>query len=455
MRLFFSGIGGSGVSAMASFMAGRGHDVSGSDRAFDLGPGHPIAALLRKQGIRLFPQDGSGIDGALDLVVASTAVESGTPEVVKAKTMGVPLKTRPDYLAGLSSQFDTIAITGTSGKSTASGLTAFLMLKLGLKPNFLGGGRVKAFKDAQRGNPGNCLAGDSRWLVMEACESDGTIVNYSPRLLAVLNLELDHKGIEETALMFKKIAQNTSGATIINADDPNLQGLVTAGDGIFTFGASPGKKTDFWADDLRLHPFGSEFTVRGVRFQLSLPGIYNVYNALAAIGLLSILGCKPEEIATFLPGFTGLERRFDIHLNEGGRLVIDDYAHNPHKISSLMKALRMVKEQKRACYIFQPHGFGPVRMMKNEYIEAFARNLRKDDLLVLLPIFYQGGTVSMDVSSDELAAEIKKRGKNALAVSDRAIALRHVAGRDTVAVMGARDETLQLLAARAARLLAS
>ncbi|MDA8388439.1 MAG: Mur ligase family protein [Nitrospiraceae bacterium] len=458
MRIFFSGIGGSGVSAIASFMADRGHDVSGSDRAFDLLPGHPVAALLEKKGIRIFPQDGSGITGALDLVVASTAVEAGTPEVIRAKTLGVPLQTRPEYLAGLCREFDTIAVTGTSGKSTASGLTAFLMRELGLRPNFLGGGRVTAFRSGREKNPGNCLAGDSRWLVMEACESDGSIVNYSPRMLAILNLELDHKGIEETALMFRKIAQNTSGLTVVNADDPNLRRLLTdkGGRNVVTFGTgSPGcapGRADLRADDLRLHPFGSEFMVRGVRFKLGLPGLYNVYNALAAIGLLSGLGEPLEKIASALPGFTGIERRFDIHLNAGGKLVIDDYAHNPHKISSLMKAVRVIKD--RVCYVFQPHGFGPVRMMKNEYIGTFARELRKDDLLILLPIFYQGGTVSMDVSSDELADGIKKEGKPALAVPDRSMALERAArGWDCVVVMGARDETLSLLAAQAARLL--
>ncbi len=453
MRIFFSGIGGSGVSAIASFMAAGGHEVSGSDRAFDLTPAHPVAALLEGSGIRIFPQDGSGIDGALDFAVMSTAVEAGTAEVVKAKALGVPLKTRPEYLAELSREFDTIAVTGTSGKSTASGLTAFLMRELGLQPNFLGGGRVKDFKNGQR--PVNFLAGGSRWLVMEACESDGTLVNYRPRHLAILNLELDHKGIEETARMFEKIAANTSGLRIINADDANLSGLQVIkqkGDAIQKFGMGPG--ADFRAEDLALHPFGSEFTVRGVRFKLALPGAYNVYNALAAIAIVSGLGGPLEKIAAALPRFSGIERRFDIHLNARGKLVIDDFAHNPHKISSLMKAVGAIKEQKRVCYVFQPHGFGPVRMMKNEYIEAFAQNLRSGDLLILLPIFYQGGTVSMDISSGELARAIAGRGKSAVAVSDRAEALRHAGSRDCVVIMGARDETLSLLAGEAARLLA-
>ncbi|MDA8088536.1 MAG: Mur ligase domain-containing protein [Nitrospiraceae bacterium] len=452
MRIFFSGIGGSGVSAIASFMAARGHEVSGSDRAFDLLPGHPVAAQLRASGIRIFPQDGSGMESAPDFAVMSTAVEAGTPEVIRARALGVPLKTRPEYLAELSREFDTIAVTGTSGKSTASGLTAFLMRQLGMQPNFIGGGRVKAFKGGQQQRPCNFLSGGSRWLVMEACESDGTIVNYSPRHLAILNLELDHKGIEETARMFEKVSENTAGFKAVNADDRNLRPLLGR-KGVVTFGMGPG--ADFRACDISLHPFGSEFTVSGVRFKLALPGLYNVYNALASIAVVSGLGGTLEKIAQALPGFTGIERRFDIHLNARGMLVIDDFAHNPHKISSLMKAVQLIKEQTRVCYVFQPHGFGPVRMMKNEYIGAFSENLRGGDLLILLPIFYQGGTVNMDISSGDLARGINERGKSAIAVSGRQEVLRHAGGRRCVVIMGARDETLSLLAAGIARRLSA
>ena len=457
MRIFFSGIGGSGVSALACFMAGSGHSVSGSDRAFDLIPEHPVAALLGKKGIRLFPQDGSGIDRSLDLVVASTAVEAGTPEITKSKILGLPLKTRPEFLAELSGKFDTIAVTGTSGKSTASGLMAFLMRELGLKPNFIGGGRVKVFKNDK--NLGNILAEGSRLLVMEACESDGTIVNYSPRHLVILNLELDHKGIGETSLMFGKIAENTSGMLIMNADDDNLRQLrITERERpdfkkkkIISFGMGPG--ADFRAEGLKLGPFSSEFTTKGVRFKSALPGLYNVYNCLAAIALVWELGASPEKIASALPGFSGIERRFDVHLNTGSRLVLDDYAHNPHKISCLMQAMRLGKEQKRICYVFQPHGFGPVRMMKNEYIEAFAQNLGNEDLLIILPIFYQGGTVSMDVSSEDLARGISGKGKRAIAVPGRSQVLEHAAAWDCVVIMGARDETLSLLADQVASVL--
>ncbi len=463
MKIFFSGIGGSGVSAIACFMADRGHEVSGSDRAFDLDPAHPVAKFLKGKNIRILPQNGSGINSSLDLAVMSTAVEEGTPEVVKARSTGVLLKTRPQYLAELAAGFKTIAIAGTSGKSTASGFLAFLMRELGLGPNFIGGGRVKAFKNG--GNPGNSLAnkdflntggisegepgwpkGEPEWLVLEACESDGSIVNYRPLHSVILNLDVDHKGIEETALMFRALAQNTRGNVIINADDSNLRGLSL--EGAVTFGIH--STAWFMASQIRLGPFGSRFTVDGVDFTINLPGIYNIYNALSVIAVLYTLGIPLGAIAEPMPRFTGIDRRFDVHLNEGGKLVIDDYAHNPHKIACFMEAIRAVKN--RVCYVFQPHGFGPVRMMKKEYIEAFAQNLRKEDQLVLLPIFYQGGTVNMDISSEDIASGVREAGKSA-AVSGRQDVLDMAGQWDSFVIMGARDESLSLFAADLAKIL--
>ena len=451
LKIFFSGIGGSGVSAIAAFMAVRGHEVSGSDRAFDLDQTHPVAKFLRNQNMKIVPQDGSGIDRSLDFAVMSTAVEDGTPEVVQARLLGIELKTRPQYLVELASDFKTIAVAGTSGKSTASGCLAFLMKELGLAPNFIGGGRVKAFKTG--GNPGNSIAnangkknkktstGGPEWLVLEACESDGSIVNYKPLHSVILNLDVDHKGIEETALMFRALASNTKGKVFINSDDKNLRGLHL--DKAVTFGMD--SPADFMASDIRIGPFGSGFSVQGVDFTLSVPGAYNIYNALSAIAVLSVLGVPVKKIPGPLSGFTGIDRRFDIHLNAGGKLVIDDYAHNPHKIGSFMQAIKAVKD--RVCYVFQPHGFGPVRMMKNEYIEAFAQNLRKEDQLVLLPIFYQGGTVCMDISSEDIARGVREAGKTAVAVSSRKDVLDMIDLWDCFVIMGARDESLSLFAA--------
>jgi len=442
-KIFFSGVGGSGVSALANFALEKGAIVSGSDRAFDLNPSHPVRRALEKK-IKIFPQDGSGIDKSLDHAVFSTAVEAEVPEIKRAGELGIPLFSRPQYLSMLVREFKTIAVAGTSGKSTASGLLAFLMERLALRPNFIGGGRVKALRTDS--NPGNSLAGDSDWLVVEACESDGSITEYRPLHSIILNLELDHHSIGETAGMFNDLIRGTEGLVFVNSDDPNLSKLELKNP--VTFGIE--NEARYRAEGVICRLFKSGFTLNGVTMTLSVPGKYNIYNALPAIALLSEMGIPLRDIASALPEFTGIERRFDVHLN-GERLVIDDYAHNPHKIASLMTAVANVKEN--ICYIFQPHGYGPTRMMKDEYIRTFAEKLRPGDNLLILPIFYQGGTAKRDISSEDLARGIRDMGRSAEALVSREALLRGPLKWENYIVMGARDETLSELAAEiAARL---
>jgi len=434
LKIFFSGIGGSGVSAIASFMADRGHIVVGSDRSFDINPAHPVYQLLKSKNIAIVPQDGSGIDGSFDFAVFSTAVEPDQPEVLKAKHLGIPVETRPQYLARIVTEFKTIAVAGTSGKSTTAGLLAFLMQRLGMQPNFIGGGRVKQLRTEH--NAGNAITGDSELLVIEACESDGTIVNYKPEHSIILNLELDHHSIEETTAMFKTLGENTSGMIFFNADDVHLNNVLLHSTVSFSIDAA----SKYRAEKVDLKPFSTAFSVNGTRFRLSIPGKYNLCNALSCIALLGEMGIPHKNIAGVLTEFIGIERRFDIHLNDGKRLVIDDYAHNPHKISSFMRTMQNVRE--RVCYIFQPHGFAPTRMMKTEYIGAIAENLRCSDHLILLPIYYSGGTALKDISSSDLAAGIRERGKSVEVVESRRIILKRSGEWDSYAILGARDETL-------------
>jgi UDP-N-acetylmuramate--alanine ligase len=441
-RLFFSGIAGSGVSAIACFMAEKGHIISGSDRTFDNDPGHPLIKIFRSAGITIFPQDGSGIDEAIDLAVFSTAVDDGEPERLKAVSLGIPLRTRPEFLTEITSSYMTIAVSGTSGKSTTSGMLAFLMSRLGLSPNYISGGRVRQFRS--EGNPGNSLSGDSEHLIIEACESDGTIVNYRPRHSIILNLALDHHSVKETAGMFEALIKNTSGKVVMNADDENLQGILTEDAITFSIDLS----SAYRAEDVDYRPLGTEFSLRGQRYSLSLPGRYNLYNALSCITLLSEIGISPGEIAAELPEFQGIERRFDIHLDDGRGLVIDDYAHNPHKISSMMAAVGRIKD--RVCYIFQPHGFGPTRLMKEGYIEAFIRNLRKTDHLILLPIYYAGGTPVKDISSNDLADGVRAGGRSVELLEEREEIFRKLDDYNAYIIFGARDETLSAFAAEIA-----
>jgi UDP-N-acetylmuramate--alanine ligase len=317
-------------------------------------------------------------------------------------------------------------------------MLAFLMHSLGMSPNFIGGGRVKQFKTEK--NPGNYASGTSDYLVIEACESDGSIVQYRPEYTVLLNLDLDHHSVGETGMMFEILTDNTSGIVLLNADDWNLKACKIR-DAI-TFSIE--KASDYQAVDIRYFPLRTTFQVYGQEFALALPGRHNLYNALACIAVLAETGIALREIAAVLPDFSGIERRFDIHLDNGKYLVIDDYAHNPHKIQSLMQTMQGIS--KKVCYIFQPHGFGPTRLMKDGYITTFIEGLRDTDRLMVLPIFYAGGTAAKDISSEDLAVPIKSSGKDVLAVIDRGSVFAALGDYEAYVVFGARDDTLSDLA---------
>ena len=437
-KIFFSGIGGSGMSAIACFIKDKGHAVIGSDRTFDANHGDPLAKALIAKGIRIVPQDGSGIGNDIDFVVFSTAVEPTVPEWTETEKIGIPIKSRPEFLTEITSSYRTLAVTGTSGKSTASGMLAFLMTRLEFGPNFIGGGRVKQFKTPF--SPGNYIGGTSDYLVIEACESDGTIVHYRPEHAIILNLALDHNPIERTAEMFKALIKNTRSKIIVNGDDENLKKIHPPKAITFSIHAP----SHYRADAIRYDSFSTVFAVNDTEFCLNLPGTHNLYNALSCIAMLSELGISLDTIASVLHEFQGIERRFDVILNERGYLVIDDYAHNPHKIASLMATVRQFRE--KICYIFQPHGFGPTRMMRREYAETFVHNLREPDHLVLLPIFYTGGDVQKDISSSDLADDIRARGKSVEVAEERSDFLTRPDAYKTYVIFGARDESLSSFA---------
>ena len=438
MKIFFSGIGGSGVSAIAGFAADKGYSVTGTDRLFDKNPGHRIFKQLTENNISIVPQDGRGINNSFDLAVFSTAVEKNNPDFIAAENSGVKIKTRPEYLSELVSQYRTIAVAGTSGKSTTAGMLAYIMQDLGMGPNYIGGGMVKQFKTER--NAGNYLSGNSDMLIIEACESDGTIVNYKPYFSMISNLSLDHNPVEETAEMFRKLSGNTSGLVITSRDDENFQRFDIKG----LKGFSIDNDSEYRAVDIEYLPFDTLFKVNGHKFLTQLPGRHNLYNALSCIAILSEMGVPIEKISVALAGFSGIERRFDIHLKNGKYLVVDDYAHNPHKIASLMDTINKIS--RNVCYIFQPHGFGPTRLMKDGYIRVFSENLRKNDVLMLLPIYYAGGTTAKDISSKDIAKGVAASGKSAMVIEDRNKVFNRSNKYSSYIVFGARDDTLSDLA---------
>lgn len=440
-KIFFSGIGGSGLSSIACFQADRGAIISGSDRAFDQGTNHPLHKIFEAKKIMIFPQDGSGVHSGLDLFVFSTAVEPDQSDRVRAKALGIPSMSRPQYLTHLIASFTTIAVAGTSGKSTTAGLLTYLMAQLGMDPNFIGGGRVKAFHTDT--NPGNTRGGLSDLMVVEACESDGSLVDYRPSYSIITNLALDHHSVKETATLFKTLYKNTKNFVIACGDNENLNHYVfDKSNNIIRFSIE--QESEYMAQNISYQPLKTTFTVKDVPFELRVPGKHNLYNALSCISLLSEMGVSIEAIASVLPGFSGIERRFDIRFHKSSRLVIDDYAHNPHKIQYLMKTMQTLSDS--VCYIFQPHGFAPVRLMKEDYINTFKGELREGDSLFILPIFYQGGTAVKDISSRDLAIPLQELGFRTELIEKRAEIFNHLKDCSVVVIFGARDESLSLLA---------
>ncbi|MFC1613677.1 UDP-N-acetylmuramate--L-alanine ligase [Gemmatimonadota bacterium] len=443
-RIFFSGIAGSGMSALAQVLNQGGRKISGSDRKFDNGESPLLSRKLTSQDIELFPQDGTGVTGDLDAVVVSTAVEQDAPDYSEAKALGLPVIPRPALLACLVNSHRGICFAGTSGKSTATAAAAYVLTELGFSPNVITGAPLVNYRKGP--TTGNAIRGESELYCVEACESDGTVVDYRPAVGIILNIQRDHHEIADLLPMFSSFAAACRETLILNDDCPNTSGLrlpekvKTIRFGILS------ERARFRATAVSQEPFGASFRVGGVSLQSPLPGKYNVYNVLAALAACEAVGVKRKDFARILPGFKGTSRRFQKVGKESGVVVIDDYAHNPDKVAAVLKSLESWPGLRRRIVVFQPHGYGPTRFFFEDMVEVFTDILKPNDLLVLPEIYYAGGTVTRDISSRDIAERISAAGRNALYFehrSEAAPAIAEVAKPgDVVLVMGARDDSL-------------
>ncbi len=429
------------MSALAQMAAMGGRAVSGSDRDFDRGRNLAVKASLAELGIKIYPQDGSGINGDTAELALSTAIEESNPEVARAKELGVKITHRSELLAAQVNVFDTIAVAGTSGKSTVAAMLFAVLEAGGLGPSIITGGALGELKE--RGLAGNAFRGAGKVLVVEADESDGTIVRYRPKTGLLLNISKDHKDIAELNRIFTEFAGNC-GRLLVNADDGPAASLLPRAE---KFGFNSG---GWKVADVKPGPFSSDFKINGVQFSLPAPGHYNIENALAACAAASVYGVKLEAAAAGLKNFRGVERRFVLTGEKNGVTVIDDYAHNPAKISALLGALHQAAGR-RVFAVYQPHGFTPTRHLKAELIESFASGLNKRDVLIMPEIYYAGGTANKDISSKDISDAVAQKGREAIFFKDRseipAAVSALVRPGDIVAVMGARDATLAAFAA--------
>jgi UDP-N-acetylmuramate--alanine ligase len=444
-RYFFVGIGGSGMMPLAMILAGRGARVAGSDRSLDAGRVPAKFDALRALGVELFPQDGSGITSPEQIVVASAAVEETVPDMVAARRVGAPLMRRPELLAELfNAAALPIGVAGTSGKSTVTGMIGWILHACGRDPTVMNGAVMTNFATPDA-PVASALVGASDPFVSEVDESDGSIALYRPRIAVLNNVSRDHKEMEELRDLFGGFVSRAEVA-IVNVADAEAAALADRAGRVVT--VSIGGAADLVAKNLAPEPFAIGFDLIAspspFRVRLSVPGRHNVANALAALGAAQAAGVPLADAVRAIEGFTGLERVGEA----AGVTVLDDFGHNPDKITATLSTLRAFPG--RLLILFQPHGYGPLKQLRGELAEAFATGLAANDLLVLPDPAYFGGTVAREVGSGELAADIRALGRDARHVAERgeaaALLVREARACDRIVVMGARDDTLGVLA---------
>ncbi|WP_019517446.1 glutamate ligase domain-containing protein [Sphingomonas sp. Mn802worker] len=455
-RFFLVGIGGSGMMPLAMILAGRGAIVAGSDRGLDQGRVPAKFDALRALGIDLFAQDGSGVGSVEQVVVASAAVEDTVADMVAAARIGCARMTRAELNAALfNAAALPIGVAGTSGKSTVTGMIATILHGVGRDPSVMNGAVMKDFVAADRPFA-SALVGAGEAYVSEVDESDGSIALYRPTIAVLNNVSLDHKALDELNVLFGDFIAHARHA-VVNADNADAAALAMG-----RFGALPASRVtrfsvegtgDLVARELREEPFAVSFTLHHaggtLPVRLQVPGRHNVSNALAALGAAMAAGVALGDAVAALARFTGLRRRFDLVGEAAGVSVIDDFGHNPDKIAATLDTLHAFPG--RLLVLFQPHGFGPLKVMRAELVAMFARALAADDLLVMPDPVYHGGTTDRAVTSADIVRDVEVGGRHGLHLPDRAAAAAHLVAEaragDRIVVMGARDDTLSLLAA--------
>ena len=464
--IHFVGIGGIGMSGLAQMFADLGCTVTGSDRAL----GHPenerIFAALRKYGARLFPQDGSAYaDGYRpDAIVYSTAIEEDNPDF-KSAPPGTRRLHRSEALSlgigALQGRF-TIAVTGTCGKTTVSAWLADALDRLGGDPGMLSGGYVKRFRED--GAAGNYQGGLGRDFVIEADESDKSLLNYVPDTALILNIGTDHYSREELAEVFLAFAASARSCVVmelaafreIGPEKLPAEKMVLLFTGEPDAPVSCAGRPVLHLDSYRVADGSAWCSFNGLpEIRLPMPGRHNALNALAVHTVLTSRGYAPMDALKAVSEFEGVARRFDrAGIMENGAQVIDDYAHNVEKLASCIRAAQELAPEGRVVTVFQPHGFAPLRFMREALANALPSILRPSDEFIFLPVYYAGGTASFTPTSAEVAGTCREApGVNADAVKvfeDRPACENYlkkaVRRGDVVIVAGARDESLSIWA---------
>lgn len=418
-RYHLCGIAGVGMSALAEALLDAGAEVTGSDRLADSGKQTPTLTRLARQGIHIFPQDGSGVDTATTAVVVSTAIEKDNPDLEKASSLRIPVRHRSEVLVEVCAGRELIAIAGTCGKSTTTAILGTILEGCGCDPAVVNGAGIVAWRSDSRTGSVRCGTGPC---VVEVDESDKSLLRFSPRHAILTNASADHFPLEETLVVFDEFRRKVSNVVI---------------DGILR-GTEPPR--------FERIPWGSRFLWQGQTYTIPVPGLHNGMNAWQAVQMALALGLQPTRIAQALAQFKGVDRRLErIGTTPSGAIVVDDYAHNTEKLRAAWKALQQ-ETSGRVIGLWRPHGYGPLRHMLESLTEMFSQTLSPNDHLFILPVYDAGGTADRSIQSEQLVANLLSRDTPVSWVPNHSVARTHMRALahqgDILATFGARDPEL-------------
>ncbi len=398
------GIGGMGMSGIAEVLLNLGYTVSGSDLASS-----DMTRRLQEGGATVFQgHDASYVAGA-DVVVTTSAVKPDNAEVVMARERHIPVIPRAEMLAELMRMKYGVAVAGTHGKTTTTSLIATILAQGGLDPTVVIGGRLNSLG-------GNAQLGRGDYLVAEADESDGSFLLLSPTIGVVTTVDAEHldfyRDLSAIQAAFVQFINRVPfyGCSVICLDQPHIQSLVPRiKKRYLTYGIT--SQADYVVRDIDFVGTRSRFEVYHGRehlgrFTLNLPGVHNVYNALAAIAVARELDVGLPTIAEALDAFSGIHRRFEIVGARGGVTVVDDYGHHPEEIRQTLRAAKAVWPDARLAVVFQPHRYTRTQALQDAFHTAFY----EADTLILLDIYAASETPIPGVSSEGLYAGIKAHG---------------------------------------------
>ena len=426
MKRHLIGIGGVGMSALATALLRLGDEVTGADRTL----GTPNIKFLESLGVKVYPDDGSGVDKSTDEVIVSTAIEETNAGLIRAKELGIPVTHRAKALARTLKDYRLVAVVGTCGKSTVTAMLGHVLAECGLDPMCVNGANVPGWEGAVR-------FGRGKYAVAEVDESDKSLVAFSPYAAIVTNASADHYSKEEMDEVFDAFVKDCEGPVI------------------------DGRKSGELSDCLHC--------LDCLNLEVPVPGNHNLQNAQLAVAMAVKLGCALPSVIAAMKTFRGVERRLQLitpaikqsQIKQSNNQTIkqfpavyDDYAHNPEKLKAMWTTLAE-KHPEGICVIWRPHGYAPLRKMMDALAVMFAETVRSCDKLLLLPVYDAGGTTDRSVSSSDLLEKVKVRGEGEQRielVSDLDAAYDWCAAHrgDFAAFVtcGARDPGLPVLAKR-------